>query len=52
MKTIKYASYLLLALILIITSCNKNLDTQPTDQIAEADVFTTIGNARAALNGI
>lgn len=49
----KYSAYLLLAFGVSFASCKKDyLDTQPTDQIAEKDAFTSIANARAALNGI
>lgn len=43
--------YLFAAMALL--SCEKEyLDTQPSDQIAEVDAFSTLPNARAALNGI
>lgn len=53
MKFVKYYCYLASAFVFTFTSCKKDyLNTQPTDQISEADAFTSIANARAALNGI
>lgn len=53
MKFVKYYCYLASAFVLTFASCKKDyLNTQPSDQISEADAFTSIANARAALNGI
>ena len=53
MNFLKYFCYLASVFMLTLTSCKKDyLNTQPTDQISEADAFTSIANARAALNGI
>lgn len=44
--------FIYLLVCLTAFSCNKEyLDTQPSDQIAEIDAFSSIANARAALNG-
>lgn len=43
----------ILACIALLTGCRKDyLETQPTDSVAETEVFTTTANALAALNGI
>ncbi|RYE12653.1 MAG: RagB/SusD family nutrient uptake outer membrane protein, partial [Sphingobacteriaceae bacterium] len=37
----------------MLSSCKKDfLETVPTDQVAAVSVFTTTGNAAAAMNGV
>src|SRR5215203_5503749 len=51
MKKIKFLY--LIFLLLSFAACKKDyLNTGPTDQVQEADVFTTTNNALVALNGI
>jgi hypothetical protein len=53
MKILKYIYLPLLFVVLGIMSCKKSyLETSPTNQVADASVFTTTTNAMAALNGI
>ncbi|MDN5288777.1 MAG: Carbohydrate-binding protein SusD [Mucilaginibacter sp.] len=53
MKKLKYIFLPLLFVVLSITACKKSyLETAPTSQIDNADVFKTTTNAMAALNGI
>jgi hypothetical protein len=52
MKSLQFSIYITIICI-SLTSCKKDfLNTQPTDQISEADAFKSIANARAALNGV
>ncbi len=45
--------YLMLALTLTITSCKKDfLVTNPTDQVSQSEAFSSIANAKMALNGL
>ncbi|MBN9295550.1 MAG: RagB/SusD family nutrient uptake outer membrane protein [Filimonas sp.] len=49
----RYMVLMPLMFALLFSSCSKDyLDTNPTDQVATADAFSTTKNAWAALNGI
>jgi len=51
MKKVLYSAFA--ACLLLLSSCEKEyLETTPTDQLAESDVFTTTKNGWAAINGI
>lgn len=53
MKNIFNRGVLALTLMLAASACKKDyLQTAPTNQVATADAFSSITNARAALNGI
>ena len=53
MKKTHFHKLLLLGGLSLLGSCQKDyLETQPTDSLSEASVFTTAANALAALNGI
>jgi hypothetical protein len=48
-----YSFCVLMAASALLPSCKKDfLETVPTDQVAAATVFTTTGNAAAAMNGV
>ena len=52
MKLIKYKLLVLVAVVVAFTSCKKNwLETQPTDQVSDVTAFSSVANARLALNG-
>lgn len=54
MKKILFRSMLALSVLtLILPSCKKDyLETSPTDQVAQGDIFKTTANAWNAINGI
>ena len=53
MKKIRNTSVIVLALMLSLSACNKDyLNTTPSDQIDFSDAFTSVANARSAMNGV
>lgn len=53
MKTFGKLSIVVLALTMLATSCNKEfLETAPTNQLGESDVFSSTENSLMAINGI
>ncbi|WP_162427769.1 RagB/SusD family nutrient uptake outer membrane protein [Pontibacter pudoricolor] len=51
MKRVLYSAFA--ACLLLLSSCEKEyLETNPTDQVAESEVFTTTSNGWAAINGM
>jgi len=48
-----YSLSIMMAASVLLPSCKKEfLDTAPTDQVSTSAVFTTTGNAAAAMNGV
>jgi starch-binding outer membrane protein, SusD/RagB family len=53
MRKILISSMMIAGFIVILPSCKKNyLETSPTDQVSQADIFKTTKNAWIAINGI
>ncbi|SHM15618.1 RagB/SusD family nutrient uptake outer membrane protein [Chryseobacterium polytrichastri] len=50
MKKLKYISFAFIALVSIV-SCENDLETAPTNQANEAEVFKTADNAETVING-
>lgn len=50
MKKLKYISFAFIALLSIV-SCENDLETAPTDQANEAEIFKTADNAETVING-
>lgn len=50
MKNLKYLSFVLIT-ILSLTSCESDLETAPTNQANEAEVFKTAESAETVING-
>jgi len=50
MKKLKYLSFAIIA-ILSLASCENDLETAPTNQANEAEVFKTADNAETVING-
>lgn len=52
MRKFSYIFIYVMMGVLLFSSCKKDLNTMPTDQISEDAALSTIPNARTALNGI
>jgi len=53
MKLKIYYIGLLVVLVLSISSCGKDfLDTRPSDQISQEDMFSSMANVKVAMNGV